>query len=531
MSLSIDIYEADGTTHVATLGSARQREYLDDLSAEGAFSFDIQIGHADEAACTPDRIAQFSLSGTPVWQGFIEECDPVYADPDNRQAGRVIKVRGRGLLALLEDAVVYPELGLGRISPETRYFNFASVDYDDTGWGTATELKQQNDPDNTKAWFGAPQGWVDPNAYWIGPAGSDTPPIAPGDIYFRGTFTVAVGEGTEYRFYVNCDDGHDTYVDGNKAASEQRVGLWGVEQHFELLLDEGTHLIAVKATNFDRPVASTNVFGFIMSVIQLLDGGQDYGLVVSRSSSGTKMLDRPSSPPGMTPGKILYVLLQEMHDRATLPDFGWDFTATEDSDGTPWPNEIDVSFPVNSSYLEVIRHLVDEHACDVAMDPSGLILHAYVSKGTDRTTGGGAVTASYGTSVNKLAFKKLRARKNVGLSKTAEGRWVEASESASVTAHGRREVGMSLGSAPSDAAADRQTAAFFADFAYPVEAITDMQFEDVSATPALDFVVGDTINSTDSTGGTSPYRVEALRVADDPSGSPSPVFTPQLVAP
>lgn len=526
--ITADVYEADGTTHVGTLASDTKREWLDDLSAEGSYSLEVKLGHADESLLTLDRIVRFAINGTACWQGIVEELDPTFADPANRQSGRVIRASGRGLLAILDDAVVYPELGLGRRSPETRYFNFASLDYDDTAWSNAVQLKQQSDPDVTKPWFGAPEGWPDPDAWWIGPSGADTPPVAPGDIYLRGTFTIGVGEDDDYRFYVNADDAHETYLDGDKVASEQRVGLWGVEQHFEETLDAGSHLVAVKATNFDRPSAGTNVFGFIMSVVKLIDGGQTYGLVVSRSSSGTKMLAFPSTAPGMTPGKILDVLLTEAQARGDLVGLTWDFDAVNDSDGTPWPNEIDVAFPVNTSVLDVVRHLVDEHACEVAMAPTGLVLHAYVSKGTDRTTGPGTVTAAYGTNISRLAFKKQRALKNVALSLTAEGRWVETTEATSVTAHGRREIGLALGGAPSDDAATRQTAAFFVDHAYPLEAITDMQLEAISATPGVDFVVGDRILSTDSSGGSSAFRLQGLRVTEDRT---RPIYTPELVAP
>lgn len=520
------VYENDGSTlagadlAASTLASDNQREWLDDLSAEGSYGLEVKVGHADEALCTLGRIVRFSVNGSARWQGLIEELDPVAADPNRRQSGRVMKVAGRGTLALLERAIVYPELGLGRISPDVRFFNFASLDYDDSGWSTAVELKTQSDTDDTKPWYRAPKGWKDPDAVWIGPTGGDTPPVDPGDIYFRGSFTVATGEGGEYRFMFTADDGFELYVDGNKVAAEQKAGLWGVTRTYDALLDEGSHLVAVKLINFDRPVSATNVAGLILSVFKLLGGGVALGDVVSRTSSGTAMLAYPSAAPGMTVGKILDVLLTEAQTRGTLTELAWDFDATDDSGGTPWPEEVDVSFQVGTSVLDVIRHFVQEKKLDVAMSATGLTLHAYVSKGSDLS---GSVSAEYGVNIGRLAFKKTAPTANVTISRTAESRWWETIETTSVSGYGRREIGLTLGSAPSDDASTRQASAFFADHAFPTTAITDMQLENVTAEPGADFVVGDTIDCLGD-----PYRVHGLRTTEDAAGQP--IYTPELLA-
>lgn len=523
-AIEVDVYESNGSTLVGTLASDRGRQWLDDLSAEGSYSIESRLAHADEAMLTWGRILRFKINGTARWQGLVEEVNPVIADPQGRQAGRVIGAAGRGLLALFEDVSVYPELGLGLISPDTRYFGFASLDYDDTSWASAVELKQQDDTDSTKPWFGAPKDWPDPSAKWVGPTGGATPPVDPGDIYLRGTFTVASGQGAEYRFYISADDGFELYVDGNKVASEQLAGLWGETRYFDLILDEGSHLVAIKGVNFDRPVAATNVFGVIATVAKLTEGGQEYGTIVSGTSAGTKMLAYPSKAPGMTPGKILDVLLDEAQARGCLTGLTWDFTATLDSNGNAWPDEIDVAFPVGGSLLDVIRHLVDEHACDVAMAATGLVLHAYVSKGSDLSA---TVKAQYGVNIGRLAAKKSKPLKNVGLSRTTEGRWVESTAATSVTAFGRKEVGLSLGSAPSDDAADRQTAAFFADNAFEVQAITDLQLEAVTDVPYVDFSVGDIIEAPLDATVTGTFRVASIRVAEDAAGQP--IYTPELV--
>lgn len=521
--ITADVFERDGTTHVGSgvLSSDRGRDWLDDLSAEGSFGFEIKVGHSDESRCTTGRIVRFSVNGSARWQGFIDEVNPVKADPKRRQSGRVASVRGRGTLSIFEQALVYPELGLGRISPSTRYLSAASYAYDDSDWDNATALKQFNDLDDTKPWYRAPKGHKDPNAWWIGPPGGDTPPVDAGHVYYRGTFTIDTGEGGDYRFMLSVDDGAVVYVDGNKVFDEQGVGLWGVSRQFDLQLDEGEHLVFVDHVNFDRPNPATNVMGFIMSVFKLEGGGVSLGAVVSGTGAGTKMLAFPASAPGLTVGKILLLLIEENQARGGLEYVTCSFTATHDSNGVPWPDELDVDFAVGTTTVAaVIRHLVQEKKCDVSMSATGLELNAYVYKGEDLS---GEVSAEYGVNIGRLAYKKTRPTGNALLVRTAEGRWWEIVDSASVAAHGRMEVGASFGSAPSDDAAQRQGEAFFEDHADETVAITDMQLEVVDAEPGEDFVVGDTIDALGD-----PYRVHGLRTSEDDAGHP--IYTPELVA-
>lgn len=530
--IEVKVYEDDGSTLAGTLASDNKRSFLKDLSAEGAYGLQVKIGHADEALLTDGRIVRFLIDGTARWQGLVEPRKIVYADPSQREAGRVVNVEGRGTLALLERAVVYPELGLGVISPGVRYFNPASFDFSVSGWSAATAFHQQKTVTDTDPYYSSPRGWKDGDAYWIGP--SDGVTSLPADIGFYWLvkeFTIAAGDGGDRRFEMTADDGFEFYLDGNKELAEARAGLWGVSRETTLTLDEGTHRIAVRVENFDRPVASTNATAFILSCEKVVAGGIGTGTVDVRTDNTWKIYKVTTVEPGMTPGKVLDILLDEAQTRGMLADLSWDFTATQDSNGTAWPTSPDLAFNVNSSYLEVVRHLVDEHLADVEMSATGLTLHAYVSKGADRgaTPGTGLSTVSllYASNLSRLAFSKTPPGPNVTLSQTAEGRWVEASRSASVTAWGRREVGLSLGSAPSADAADRQVEAFFDDHAEPIEAITDMQVEEVNAVPLEDFDVGDIVSATSSSGAAADVKVTGIRVSEDAGGVP--VWAPDVV--
>lgn len=522
--LEVKVYEADGITLAGTLASDNKREFLKDLSAEGSYSLEVKLGHADEALLADDTIVRFLIDGTAKWQGLVEPRDIVYADSQNREAGRVVKCSGRGTLALLERAPIYPERGLGVVSPAERYFNPASKDFDVSGWGAATEFHLQDTTDDTDPYYSRPLGWKAGAAYWIGPSDGVTSLPAPiGFWWVVKDFTIPVGEGGDYRLSWAVDDGVEWFLDGAKVAGESRVGLWGVTSQQTFLLDEGTHRVAARVENFDRPVSSTNATALVATLAKELAGGAVLDDPVIATDDSWKFL-QVTTEPGMTVGQILDVLLTEAQTNGYLTGLTWDFDATDDSNSDPWPVEVDVVFPVGTSLLEVIRHFVDEHAADFEMSATGLVLHAYVSKGSDLSA---SVEVEYGVNVGRLGFSKTPPGPNTALTRTAEGRYVEKERTSSVSAWGRRGVFLSLGSAPSADAADRQVEAFFDDNSEPVEALTDVQVEEVSAVPLDDFDVGDTVSATSSDGSMGDARVHGVRVTEDAAGNP--IYQPELV--
>lgn len=530
--ITVKVYEADNTTFVGTLGSDRGREWLDDLEDEGSGVIESHLDHADAALLTDGRILRVCIDDVPRWAACEHQLDVTIADPSGRAAGRTVGLAGRGLKALFDLAAVLPELGFGLISPQNRHLGWMSRYYDHSGWGNAVELKQQNDPDPTKPWYGAPKDYPDEDAMWVGPTDGDVPGATPGggtpgDIYLWGEYTVPVGEGGDYQAATTADDGFELYRDGDLEAAEARVALWGVTRLLRMQLDEGDHFFAAKVTNFDRPDPSTNVVGFILSLAKMLGGGVAVGDVVSRSSSGTKMLAFPADEPGMTAGHIMRVLIEENQDLGWQTGLTLSFTDTLDSDGVAWPDELNVAYPVGTSLSEVMRHLRDSGAAEFAMDPVGLELHAYVRKGTDRTGAGAAdeVLVAYAANVHRMAKKHIGPGVNTTISRTAEGRWIMLEDTAAVTAHGRRLGGLAQGSAPSVLAAVFEAGAYFADQANPVDAITDLQVEDADF---LDGTVetGDFVNVDDGAT-TEAYRLHGLRFTEDTAGQP--ICTPELV--
>lgn len=509
--IELDVYETDGTTLVGTLASDGRRSFLVALDARGTLATDVLLDHADAPLLTPGRIVRAVVDGSPRFSAVLGTLDDTEAG-DARAAGRVRAFSAVDATSLLADAAVYSELGLQQITPGTRYFNPASFDYDVSGWDAATELKIQGAPG--PPWNGAPQGFPDYFAWWIGAPGDDTPPVAPGYRWAVVEFDVDAGHAGEVRFFLSADDGFLPYLDGDRKPGEQAAGLWGTTRYFDAILDAGTHRLAVRVVNFDRPNPDLNACGFILSGRVLLDGGKSLGDVIVHTDASWSILVDPPNEPGMTPGKILDVALAEAQFRGTLAGFSWDFDGVVDSDGIAWPAEYDLAVDVGASITDLIAKLVAEDAVEVALDPASLTLHAWPRRGSDLSA---TVAVDLAVDVAALDVSRLPPGKNVVVSRTAEGRYVETVDAAAVAAHGRREAFLSLSSAPSDDAADRQALAFLAQNADGAVVLTNCRVEitPTSPIPFVDYNVGD-----DITVAGTPRRVLAIGVTEDAAGHP-----------
>lgn len=117
--LSAALFAEDGDTLVSNLPTAYNRTWLDERDGEGSFS--LEVPFEDSAELRPGRIVKFSYGETSTswrWAGVIES---VVLNKTGATAGgddRVAQVNGRGVRALLENAVVYPSG-----SSTTRNFN------------------------------------------------------------------------------------------------------------------------------------------------------------------------------------------------------------------------------------------------------------------------------------------------------------------------------------------------------------------------------------------------------------------------
>lgn len=493
-----------------TLTAADSRQWLQQANDVGSGLCRLQKDHAQVASLPHDAIVQCLIDGTPVFAWVVEPWEQVSV---GEGADQLRTFSGRGTLCLWQWGIVYPALGIGRISPAYRSFDFSSPDYDDSAWVAAEEIKQQSD--TSSPWSGAPRDWPDPDAYWIWSraAVAGPPPQPVGVSYFRKKFTLA--DEATIAFFFTADDGFDLYLDGARVAGETVAFQWGETKRFDVFLDPGDHYLAVRAENITRASASTNVAGFILSGIETDEGGQTLGSVVVSTDATWATEDYPATPPGWTPGKILRTLLNEVKARdsgpqpSPLTNMTVDFSDTLDSDGVPW-DEIDISFPVRATYLDVIAQLV-ETSIDVRMAPDQLVLQAYVKGGAGSDVSATvAFTPTNGT-LTKLTHRGSPITATHALTQYADGRWYEASRSAVV----RKEVGLEAGTAESTEAVDRIADAFFDHAA--VETVTPAaQVEPTSGkTPYTDFEIFDTVSVTDEADAAEDRVVRDIVVTSD----------------
>lgn len=533
-SIVTKIYEADGATLVRTLETDRGRKWLDDSApGPGSFTIETALDDAETADLTYGRIARFFVDGTARWQGVIEPANQTSAAAA-RKAARKVVASGRGVLSMLELAELYPEIGIGKVTDsQNRYFNPASLDYvEGVAWVPATELKVQSAL--TLPWLlddggTAPKAWPDDTAFFIGAAGDDTPGLAAAVRHYRKTFAVAAADVGEYRFFMTADDGFLPYLDGDRRQGEARAGLWAETRYFDAYLDEGDHVLYVRHENFDRPDNSTNVAGFICSVMKIGAGGSSYPSVLFHSDSSWSVLADPAAEPGMTPGKVLKVPFDEAQARGALVGWTLGFTDLVDSAGTPWPFEIDVAFPVGTSLFEIGSKLVAEGAVELSVDPDALVLHAWVTRGADLSaTVALELGPAAGANIGELDHTRIPPGRNAALARTADSRYVEVVDAAAVLAYGRREGFVSLGGAPTVDAGIRQATAWVDGQKNPDEAITGARVEIVPGGPApwVDYNVADYVTAPAMDGTAAVYRLRSLAVEEDAAGHP--IFRPEL---
>lgn len=547
-SIEVEVWSIDGSNPLVfegTLASDSNRVFFDDLNDVGSWSLEVQADHADEGLLQHGRLVRFKVDGAARGWGIVEGRPKVLADPQNRAAGRVVKVSGRGALALLEEGTVYPELGLGRVSPSTRARDWTASDFYDADWDNAVELKAQNDPDDTKPWFGAPQGWRDhsDDSKWVGPVDGDVPgtPTPGGFILLRGTYTVPTGAGGEYVADATADDGFVLSRDAEQIGAEQGAGMWGITRTTSpFILDEGSHQFAAKVLNFDRPDNSLNAMAFILSIFKMEGGGAILGDVVGRASAGTKMLAFPDAEPGFTPGQHLASLIEECLDRGALihVEEAFAFSDNADSANVDWPAKPALILQVGSNLLEVARKLVAQKACDISVNPSTLVawgdeflsVQLWVAKGTDKSAD---VTLAIDVNVGAEEVDQTPPGPNTLLARTAEGRWLEVGDASAATAYRRREAPLSLGDASSVDAATTQAQAELDDHAEPADVITLIQVEvaynddgtiDTSNTsfpvPWEHFITGDTVTAPGYDGSATSVLVTGIHLSEDAAGKP-----------
>lgn len=502
MTLAVEVYSAANAL-VGTLSQALTANWQDQLNEVGSGSTAVDRLDAQLSLLAQRRLVKFRLDGT-IRSGFVigPRSDRELAQGEEADEDRTVS--GPGFLSLLERALLEPQLGTEHLGPDFRLFNFANPEYDDTSWPAAVELFRQDDP--VGSFYGVlfPETWQDGGAFWIWSVAPDfgfSPPTPVGDVYIRTTFTLA--EEKSVRVFFSADDGATLYIDGAEVAGETAAFIWKRVMEQTLFLDAGTHTVAVKATNIDRPASpATNGAAFIFAAYSMAAGGELDTLIL-HSDSTWKCLGYPASVPGMTPGEVLRIVLDEAHAGGYITEVTQGaFTDTLDSDGNAWAKNVDLGWRVGVPLLEVVRGLIDLHI-DVRVNPDTLALEAYNKGGL-----GGASGVTLATAVNfgDLTFNDRPAVATDVLGRNKDGRYRTFSSGNTPKVRAFIESGATdsdeqLTEAATEIFNDHGEAKITATFV--VEDITGDR-------PYVDFGLGDSLTIPAQGGGTMSARVIRL---------------------
>jgi hypothetical protein len=493
----------DLDTVVATLTLSHGRTWQDVLSDAGFGEITFQNDDPALASFTDDGddIMVFKYRGQRALAILCERKQKVRAAA-SEDAGHTTTYSGRGHLALLERAVVYPSDGVGRTPvEEDRLFNWASPDFDDTGWTTAATLGTVQDAVDIAAFSYS----IDPDDIETGlphnvlrvlsAPGTSLFSAPTGSCYFREEFTIPT-TGT-YALYVFADDEVDFLLDGVPIVEVQGLNWLGVGTA-TVGLTAGTHLAAARVNNLtfigDNPLKyGWGLFGF--DSLQRTDATN----LIWSAAGSTKIAAFPPEPPGMTAGQAIRIVVEENQARGCLTDLVLNFSDDYDSAGVPWPVTPNIATKTGTDLLTFIQELAATYV-DVWMDPASTTLWAWNIDGRGTTKSISILTPTSPTDPatgNIVTYTETGEFQPVSdfLLKTRDG-WAEREDATALSTYGRREAVLEIGAPAALEEVYRMADGQFDFFADPrTEINATIHPISSSDTPYLAFTVGDQLTT------------------------------------
>ena len=249
--LRLDVYDATNATYQGTLTAALSSEFVDEYNAPGAGTVTVPLDSADAALLVKDAVVRVIYRDDVRFAWFVETRERTIADNGNQYT---LTASGRGLLAWLEDAVIYPQGGLADFLAPDRPFNYASGP---GGWRSSGNYQAALGvqwKDDTTSRDGLPVRWKDPTAQWIWRTNPETV-VQRGTVnWFYRDFTLS--SPARVKFYASCDNAMDVYLDGQQIMSssdfDQEAASFTQMARFTIRLGEGTHTLAARVRN-DKP--------------------------------------------------------------------------------------------------------------------------------------------------------------------------------------------------------------------------------------------------------------------------------------
>jgi hypothetical protein len=225
---------------------------VDEFNAPGFGSVTVPLFSADADLLVKDAVVRVIYQDDVRFAWFVETRERQLADSSGQQT---LTASGRGLLAWLEDAVVYPQGGLADFLAPDRPFNWASER--GGGWRLtgnyqdALAVQWRND---ATARAGLPVRWKDPLASWIWRTNPSTV-VQRGTVnWFFRDFTLT--DSKRVKFYASCDNQMDVFLDGQQIMSssdfDAEAASFTQMARFTIRLGVGTHTLSARVRN-DKP--------------------------------------------------------------------------------------------------------------------------------------------------------------------------------------------------------------------------------------------------------------------------------------
>jgi hypothetical protein len=514
VTVTATIYDPTNTTEVTAggLADSLDRSWQDVRSEPGAGGLTVQNDDADRAECTFGRVIRFAIDGATKFAALIE-AKTVASVARGEEAEEATEIKGRGTMARWEDLVVYPEGGLGgTLIGDTRFFNFASSYFDDSGWATVDAI------DLETAEQAAPANWPDTTTKKIRPGGSPTVDRDPEEYGVRKVFATTGGDKT-YRLFFTGDDGVDIFLNGVRIVEEVRPRMWQETRQADVRLrDDAAHLIAIKGTNVDFPGDN---YSWVAAALYNIEPDGTLGTLVVQTDATWVGVQFGDTPPGFTPHRVLEILLDEAQARGAVPELTLGGTNAADVDAVAWPVAPDIAFRIGLDGLSVLRQLAESYI-DCAMDPESMRLDIWAHGG--KGTASGVVLAA-GVNLTEAVHDVVAPDLSVALGRWAGG-WHEVPDAVLIAANGRREGFLSSGDAQSVAELERIGSGLIAGMGAPAERIRLAVEPVASDVPYDDFGIGDTLTAPNHLGAATTWRVKGITVTEDPEGNP--FYVPEL---
>ena len=495
-----------------------------------------QIGDDYLVKCYLDDIVD------PVFEWVIERRLHHTISPDE-EVGQLVELSGPGRVEhTLQRALVFPQGGLATAAPiDARAFDWTNYYYYRTLAGGSSAGSAFGAAVGEVA-LAYPPGWPASAAKWIWPSGFGTN-VPVGDVYLRLSYNHSETRG--YSLYATANNAFELFVDGQLVLSGDDQQLGKTFQRAEIVLGPGWHQLAIRGRN-----DAVQPAGVLMAMIRKDAAGNPENVLSAATGTHWSASAYPASgAPGMTPGNIMGLLIDEAVARGTLkvagpsgsPNLGldtvaMDFTIAADSNGAAWTTSVPVTINVGTDLMAVLQQL-SEVAVDwrftrnAAGEP---LLRMFNALGADRAArlvagstrdgqapGGNLTALDHEVATDSLYNVLLsRYRKSV----KGDTGWREDTSAASVTARGRREAFLSAGPQPPGYIA-KLAAALFAGSAVPAESVTagvevrpDLPDVNHRARPYQDYGIGDRIWCPDRTLTAVLQRVRGITVAENDDG-------------